>query len=77
VVKALVGAYGKGGGLLAMKRTAGLVFATRLFQLDAALDYLNDIGPIDQIIDEFLRDSACHAEGCCPYLLRFCCAVRP
>jgi hypothetical protein len=39
-----------------MKRTAGLEFPPRLFELYAATNNFYDVGSCDQIIDEVLRD---------------------
>ena len=43
-----------------VKRAAGFEFAACFFQLHAATHDLGDVGPVDQIVDEILRNQSGH-----------------
>ena len=60
MIKALVRADRKRRGFLVMKRAASLVLPAGFLELYAAADHLDDVGTIDQIVDEFLRDTTGH-----------------
>src|SRR5574339_902136 len=60
MIELLGGTDAEGGGLLVVKRAAGDVIAPSLFQGDACVNDLDDIRAGEEIIDEVLRDPACH-----------------
>ena len=72
VIKALVRADRKRRGFFVMKRTAGLVLPAGFLELYAAADELDDVGTVDQLVDEFLRDATGHiglyGNSCCLFV---------
>ena len=68
MIKLLAWANGKRGGFFVVKRAAGLVLVTGFFERDAVVDYIDNIDPRDQVVDESLRNLACHA---CTFSLEY------
>ena len=67
VVELLVRADGERGGLFLVERAAGAVVLAGLLQLDARAHHIDDVGAVEQVIDEGLRDQAGHRRSAyCP-----------
>ena len=60
VIELLVRAHGERRRLLVVERTARLVVLAGFLERDAAVDEIDDIDPIEQIIDERLGNPAGH-----------------
>ncbi|MNN50659.1 hypothetical protein D3C81_1652550 [compost metagenome] len=60
VVELLVRADAERGGLFVVERAAGAVVLAGLLQLDARTHHLDDVGAVEQVVDEALRDQAGH-----------------
>ncbi|MNP25545.1 hypothetical protein D3C76_1183580 [compost metagenome] len=61
VVELLVRADGEGGGLFLVERAAGAVVLAGLLQLDARTHHIENVGAVEQVIDEGLRYQAGHS----------------
>ncbi len=62
MIELLALADGERRCLLGVERAAGLVFPAGLFQGDALVDDLDDIGAGQEFINKGLWDTACHAD---------------
>src|SRR5690606_24956973 len=60
VVELLVRADREGRSLFLVERAAGAVVAAGLLQGHALAHHLDDIGAVEQVVDEGLRDQSCH-----------------
>src|SRR5690606_399437 len=60
VVELLVGADAERRGLFLVERAAGRVVLAGLFQLDTRTHHLDDVGAVEQIVNEGLRYQAGH-----------------
>ena len=65
VVELLVRAYREGGRLFLMEGAAGAVVLAGLLQLDARSHHLDDVGAVEQVVNETLGDQSGHGGiGC-------------
>ena len=60
VIELLVATYGEGGGLFVMKGAAGLVVLARFFQRYALIDQIDNIDPVQEVVNKAGGYSADH-----------------
>ena len=63
VVELLLGVHREGRRLLVVEGAAGAVVLAGLLQLHPAVDHVDDVDPLEQVVQEVLRYAAGHQRG--------------